>query len=134
MGGEGGAKRWHVLVADDEQHIRRLAEIALTRIAREFDVVLAVDGEQALEKIREIRPDLVITDVMMPKMGGFELVDALQADAPLAGIPVIMLSACVQDNTLLQALHAGVSTFVTKPFEPQKFVDVVRGVLGIVAS
>ncbi len=81
----------YVLAVDDEPNIRRLVEVNLQRAG--YRVATAEDGEHALERLREERPDLMVVDVMMPRMDGFELLRRLKQDPDTAEIPVIMLTA-----------------------------------------
>ncbi len=80
-----------ILVVDDERHIVRLVEVNLTRAG--YDVVTAYDGVEALEAVKNETPDMIVLDVMMPRMDGFEVLRRLQADPETQNIPVIMLTA-----------------------------------------
>jgi two-component system alkaline phosphatase synthesis response regulator PhoP len=116
-----------ILVADDDPQITRLVRSYLEQAG--FQVLTAADGEQALHVIRHDRPDLVVLDVMMPKRDGFELVRLLRADAHLAGIPILMLTARVEDADKLRGLDLGADDYLTKPFNPSEVAARARALL-----
>jgi DNA-binding response OmpR family regulator len=118
-----------VLVVDDEPHVVRLVEINLSQLG--FQVRSAANGEEALARVAEETPDLVILDVMMPKMDGFEALSRLRADAATAEIPVIMLTARAQDEDTFEGYGRGAQWYLTKPFAPDELRTTVRRVLGI---
>lgn len=116
-----------VLVVEDDPTILQLLEVNFEMEG--FIVLRAEDGEQGLAVARESRPDVIVSDVMMPKMSGLELVRALKASADLQSIPVILLSAKAQGADVRQGLEAGADDYVTKPFEPLDLIDRVSAVL-----
>jgi two-component system alkaline phosphatase synthesis response regulator PhoP/two-component system response regulator VicR len=109
-----------VLAVDDERNIRRLIEVTLVRAG--YQVAQAEDGRQALEMIKASPPDLVVLDVMMPYMDGFEVLRTLKADPKTADIPVIMLTAKAQDADVFRGWQGGVDCYLTKPFQPQELL------------
>lgn len=113
-----------VLVVDDDRVIQQLLEVNLELEGYEV-VATAADGKEALEKIAELKPDLVILDIMMPKMDGLEVCRRLRADPDLADIPVILLSARAQDMDIREGLEIGASAYLTKPFDPVELLEVV---------
>ena len=113
-----------VLVVDDDRVIQQLLEVNLELEGYEV-VATAADGKEALVKIAELKPDLVILDIMMPKMDGLEVCRRLRADPELAGIPVILLSARAQDMDIREGLEIGASAYLTKPFDPVELLEVV---------
>jgi two-component system alkaline phosphatase synthesis response regulator PhoP/two-component system response regulator VicR len=113
-----------ILVVDDERHIVRLVEVNLTRAG--YDVVSAYDGVEALEKVEEDMPDMIVLDVMMPRMDGFEVLKNLQADPKYKDIPVIMLTAKAQDADIFKGWQSGVSSYLTKPFNPKELLVFVQ--------
>lgn len=121
----GDAKR--VLVVDDQQDIRLMCRVNLA--LEGYEVVEATDGAQALEMIAATPPDLVLLDVMMPGIDGWEVLDTLQADPALAEIPVVMLTARVRREDELRGWTAGASDYLSKPFNPSALTDVVNRVL-----
>ncbi|MFN9173151.1 MAG: response regulator, partial [Synechocystis sp.] len=103
------------LVIEDEPGVREnLAEIL--QLAQ-YEVVLAADGIEGIECARQHRPDLIICDVMMPKMDGFEVLETLQADPELATIPLIFLTAMADIQNLREGMDLGADDYLTKPFE-----------------
>ncbi|MBI4741038.1 MAG: response regulator [Betaproteobacteria bacterium] len=117
-----------VLIADDEQNIVISIEFLLRREG--FEVVVASDGEAALVKAREEKPDLVLLDVMMPKMNGFDVCQALRADPELAGMRVLMLTAKGRETEVSKGLGLGADAYMTKPFSTKELVAQVRALLG----
>jgi DNA-binding response OmpR family regulator len=116
-----------VLVVEDDPVILRLLEVNFE--LEGFEVVLAHDGAEGVEVARAERPDIIVTDIMMPRMSGIELVQALKEDAATAAIPIILLSAKAQTSDLKSGMDAGADDYVTKPFEPLDLVDRVNALL-----
>jgi len=113
-----------ILVVDDEQ--RMIHFIRMNLDLEGFSVHEAYDGKDALDQIRIVMPDLVILDVMMPKMDGFETLALLRENS---NVPVIMLTARGEENDRVRGLELGADDYVTKPFSPQELVSRVRAVL-----
>lgn len=113
-----------ILAVDDERHIVRLVEVNLQRAG--YEVVTAYDGREALEKVQSENPDLVVLDVMMPYMDGFEVLKNLKADPATAEIPVIMLTAKAQDADVFKGWQSGVDCYLTKPFNPMELLTFVK--------
>jgi len=113
-----------ILAVDDERHIVRLVEVNLQRAG--YNVVTAFDGKEALEKVKSEQPDLVVLDVMMPYMDGFEVLRNLKADPSTAEIPVIMLTAKAQDADVFRGWQSGVDCYLTKPFNPMELLTFVK--------
>jgi two-component system, OmpR family, alkaline phosphatase synthesis response regulator PhoP len=107
-----------VLVADDEPHLLRLVKFRLEREG--YDVLIATDGDEALELARRERPDLCVLDVMMPKRSGFDVLRELRADPECAGRKVIMLTARAHDRDVDAGFALGADDYITKPFSPQE--------------
>jgi two-component system alkaline phosphatase synthesis response regulator PhoP len=116
-----------ILVVDDDPRIVRLVEINLTQEGHQ--VRSAGDGEAALAAVAAERPDLMILDVMMPVLDGFETLKRLKGDPATADIPVIMLTARSQDEDVFEGYGTGAQWYLTKPFEPSELRGVVRHVL-----
>ncbi len=116
-----------ILIADDDAQIVRLVRSYLEQAG--YGVLTAADGDQALHIIRRDRPDLVVLDVMMPGHDGFELTRLLRADESLATIPILMLTARVEDADKLSGLNNGADDYLTKPFNPLEVVARVRALL-----
>ena len=121
------AKR-KVLVVDDEPSIAKILRKQLEVAG--FEVTVAVDGEDGLAKVREWKPELVLLDVMLPKINGHEVCKTLKADPELKGIPVIMLTAKTQRQDQDLAQQQGADAFLTKPFQLAELLAKVRGLLG----
>ena len=113
-----------ILAVDDERHIVRLVEANLQRAG--YQVVTAYDGREALEKVKAEEPDLIVLDVMMPYMDGFEVLKNLKADPVTAEIPVIMLTAKAQDADVFRGWQSGVDCYLTKPFNPMELLTFVK--------
>ncbi len=116
-----------ILVVDDDPKVIRVVEINLTQEGHQ--VRTAGDGEAALVDIAMERPDLVILDVMMPRMDGFETLKRLKGDPATAEIPVIMLTARAQDEDVFVGYGTGAQWYLTKPFEPGELRRVVGHLL-----
>ena len=116
-----------VLVVDDDPVIIRLLEVNFEMEG--FEVVTAVDGQDGVDKCRAELPDIVVSDVMMPKLNGLELCVAIKADPATDGIPVVLLSAKAQAADIRAGLDAGADDYVTKPFEPLDLIDRVNKLL-----
>ena len=115
-----------VLVVDDERHIVRLVQVNLER--QGYEVLTAYDGVECLEKAKAEKPDLIILDVMMPRMDGFEALQRLKSDPETGQIPVIMLTARAQDRDVLQGYQYGADLYLTKPFSPLELISLVKRV------
>ena len=116
-----------ILAVDDERHIVRLVQVNLERAG--YVVVTAADGREALEKVEAEKPDLVILDVMMPYMDGFEVLQLLRKNQSTRDLPVIMLTAKAQDADVFRGWQSGVDCYLTKPFNPMELISFVRRIL-----
>jgi CheY-like chemotaxis protein len=113
-----------VLVVDDSEVIRGL--IAMNLELDGLDVQTAADGVEALEKVGTWRPDVVTLDVMMPRLDGFATAQRLKGDATTSALPIVIVSACAQEADLRRAKEIGVEAYLTKPFDPDDLVRIVR--------
>jgi DNA-binding response OmpR family regulator len=118
-----------ILVVDDDPVILQLLQVNFEMEG--FTVITAADGREGVDRTRADRPDIVVSDVMMPKMSGIELVAELKADPSTASIPVLLLTAKAQQADIGAGIDAGADDYVTKPFEPLDLVDRVNRLLGI---
>jgi len=117
-----------ILCVDDENEMIDLIRLILTR--RGFEVIGAVNGASALEIIHEIKPDLILLDLMMPEMDGWEVYQQLKSDESTQNIPVIVVTAKAQSIDRVLGLHiAKVDDYITKPFSPQKLLDSIESIL-----
>jgi CheY-like chemotaxis protein len=117
-----GAQR--VLVVDDDDVIRQLITVNLE--LEGFEVVTAVDGQDALDKVKDADVSVVTLDVMMPRVDGWEAAARLRGDPETAHIKVVLLSARAQEADLQRGEKIGVDAYLTKPFDPDELIDVVR--------
>ena len=113
-----------ILAVDDEKHIVRLVQVNLERAG--YEVVTANDGKEALQKVQDENPDLVVLDVMMPYMDGFEVLQNLRRNPSTRDIPVIMLTAKAQDADVFKGWQSGVDCYLTKPFNPMELLSFVK--------
>jgi CheY-like chemotaxis protein len=116
-----------VLVVDDDPQVLRLLRVNFE--LEGYDVASASGGNEALEAIAAEAPDLVVCDVMMPGMDGFEVVRRLRADDATSGLPIVMLSAKAMGADMRKGMEAGADEYVTKPFDPAELIDVVARLL-----
>ena len=116
-----------VLCADDDPDILALLSLRLERAG--YRVEQAVDGEQALALARELLPDLVVLDVMMPRLSGTEVLEALRADEATKGLRVILISARAQEADVQRGLAAGADAYLSKPFQATELTELVRRML-----
>ncbi len=117
-----------ILAVDDEKHIVRLVQVNLERAG--YEVVTANDGKEALQKVAEENPDLVVLDEMMPYMDGFEVLQNLRRNPSTRDIPVIMLTAKAQDADVFKGWQSGVDCYLTKPFNPMELLSFVKRIFG----
>jgi DNA-binding response OmpR family regulator len=117
-----------ILAVDDEKNVVRLLQIRLKALG--YEVTPAHDGEAALRRIAESQPDLVLLDVMMPKMDGFEVLRRLKSDPATAQIPVIMLTARGQFDDLAHGYGEGAHWYIHKPFDMAELEGLVFRVIG----
>jgi two-component system alkaline phosphatase synthesis response regulator PhoP len=119
-----------VLIVDDEQHIRLLIEQTLEELADEgVEILTARDGDEALDVVRNHRPGLVFLDVMLPGRDGFEVCSAIRGEPGLSGTTVVMLTAKGQAFDRERGLAAGADEYVTKPFDPDRLLELARRAL-----
>jgi DNA-binding response OmpR family regulator len=116
-----------VLIADDDRDILSLVAFRLERSG--YRVLRASDGAEALELAREQAPDLAVLDLMMPRLTGLEVTRALRDDERTRDLPVILLTARVQESDVEAGLAAGATEYVAKPFSPQELRDRVDAIL-----
>ncbi|RKS76742.1 response regulator receiver domain-containing protein [Actinomadura pelletieri DSM 43383] len=113
-----------VLVVDDDEVIRQL--IAVNLQLEGFEVATAVDGQDCLERVAEVRPDVVTLDVMMPRLDGWVTAVRLREDPETAHIRVVMITARAQEHDVRRGHEIGVDAYVTKPFDPNQLIQTVR--------
>ena len=118
-----------VLVVDDEVYILHILDFSLG--AEGYEVITAADGEQALEKAISEKPDLIILDIMMPKMDGYETCKKIKQQPETKHIPVLLLTAKGRDIDRQRGFDSGADDYITKPFSPNKLIGRVQEILGI---
>jgi two-component system alkaline phosphatase synthesis response regulator PhoP len=116
-----------VLIAEDQPHIRTLMLYKLQNSG--YDVVAVENGIEALEKARSENPDVVLLDVMMPLMTGFEVLAALRKDERTRSIPVLLVTAQSREEEVLKGLEMGADDYITKPFSPNELAARIKTVL-----
>jgi CheY-like chemotaxis protein len=113
-----------VLVVEDDDVIRQLITVNLE--LEGFEVVAAVDGQDALDKVIDAAPDVITLDVMMPHLDGWATAEKLRANPETAAIKIVLISARAQEADLQRGEHIGVDVYLTKPFDPDELIDIVR--------
>jgi len=118
-----------ILVVEDEPENRLLIGMILT--TEGYHVIPAVDGADALARLASEPPDLILLDLMMPQMNGFEVLERLRADPTTAPVPVIVLTALAQERDIARAVSSGAQGYVIKPFEPDELLKRIGQALGV---
>jgi DNA-binding response OmpR family regulator len=118
---------YKVLIADDEPNIVVSLEFLMKREG--YEVSIARDGQQALDLVRSVRPDLVLLDVMMPSKTGFEVLQAVRADEAIAGTKILILTAKGRETDTAKGLALGADAYMTKPFSTRELAGRVREML-----
>ncbi len=116
-----------ILVADDIKQNVKLLRVILTAV--EYDVIEAYDGNEALEKARTENPDLILLDIMMPKLTGYEVCQRLRADGATKNIPIIMITALHEMDDRIKGIEAGADDFISKPFNKTELLARVKSLL-----
>ena len=117
-----------VLVVDDDEVIRQLIAVNLT--LEGFDVATAVDGQDCLDKVTAIGPDVITLDVMMPRLDGWVTAMELRKNPETSHIKVVLITARAQDDDRIRGEQIGVDAYLTKPFDPAEMIRIVRGLAG----
>jgi len=117
-----------VLVAEDDPDILQLVAFRLERAG--YEVIQATDGEEALRLVTERQPDLAVLDVMMPKVTGYDVTRQIRENQATTKIPVILLTARVQEADVARGFEAGADDYIKKPFSPQELRSRVQAILG----
>jgi two-component system, OmpR family, alkaline phosphatase synthesis response regulator PhoP len=119
-----------LLIVDDEAHIRMLLEQTLEDLEDDgVEFLMADNGEQALQIIEGEKPDLVLLDVMMPRMNGMEVCQRVKQNPKLDNVYIIILTAKGQEVDKQKGLDVGANRYMTKPFDPDEILDIARDVL-----
>jgi DNA-binding response OmpR family regulator len=118
-----------ILIAEDERDIREL--ITFTLKFAGYEVITTTNGEEAVQAALVENPDLILLDVRMPKMTGYEACKVIKAEAALAEVPVAFLSAKGQDGEIQEGLEAGAVEYILKPFAPDDLTQRVQSLLSV---
>lgn len=119
--------RGKVLVVDDEEYIQHILNFSFG--AEGYDVVTAADGEEGIKKAKSEKPDIIVLDIMMPKMDGYEACKRLKTDPSTKSIPVILLTAKGREVDRKLGAQAGADDYVVKPFSPGRLIERVEGMM-----
>ena len=117
-----------MLVVDDDEVIRQLIAVNLT--LEGFDVATAIDGQDCLDKVQAIGPDVITLDVMMPRLDGWETAVQLRKAPRTAHIKVVLITARAQEDDMTRGTNVGADAYLTKPFDPGEMIRVVRELAG----
>jgi len=117
-----------ILVVDDEVNIVKLLESRLT--ANGYTVITAYNGREALDKVKQERADLIILDLMLPDIDGYEVLRLLRLEEDYKEVPIIMLTGCGQMNDIKKGIEGGAVSYIAKPFKPNVLLGIVRGLVG----
>jgi DNA-binding response OmpR family regulator len=128
--GEWGANNMSgkVLIVEDEQHIAESLTFLLEREG--FEVTAITDGDEALDTVSKVKPDVLVLDVMLPGMNGFEIARGLRHDPVHSKLPILMLTAKGQRRDRQTAVESGADIFMSKPFSNSEVVEAVRKLAG----
>lgn len=118
-----------ILVVDDEVHIVQIVKFNLERRGG-YQVLVAKNGEEGLETAKKEKPDLILSDVMMPKMSGFKFCEELRKDPEITATPFIILTAKGQESDIKTGQDSGADDYITKPFSPKALLSKVFEILG----
>lgn len=122
----GLIERMKALVCEDDEMVLKMVEFRLQKEG--FDVHLATDGKEAIDKIRREKPDVIITDIMMPYLTGLEIIHQVRKELH-CNTPIIIVSSIGLEKTVLEAFHLGADDFITKPFSPNELSVRVKKLL-----
>ena len=121
------ADKPRILLVDDEPSIVKMVGKRLE--VGGFDVLIAMDGQEGLDKARAERPDLIVLDLMLPKLNGYEVCTMLKQDTRYQGIPVVLFTAKAQEKDEKLGMECGANAYVKKPFRAQELLEKIRALL-----
>ena len=116
-----------ILIVDDEPDLVEFVKIRLE--ANDYQVLTAMDGMQALEVVEQDKPDLIILDILLPKMNGYEVCEKLKKDPEFSKVPILMLTAKAQEKDMVLAKKAGADAYISKPFEASLLLFHIKDLL-----
>jgi two-component system alkaline phosphatase synthesis response regulator PhoP len=120
-----------ILIADDNLQNCELLDAYLSETGEPYEIVMAYDGQEALAKVKECQPDLILLDIMMPKLSGYEVCKQLRKNPATSGIPVLMVTALNEMGDIEKAVQAGADDFLTKPVHRLELTTRVRSLLRV---
>ena len=118
-----------ILIADDNEQNCELLEAYLA--GGDYDIAMAFDGQETIDKVAEFRPDIILLDIMMPRMSGYEVCEKLKKDTTTAGIPILMVTALNEMGDIEKAVNAGCDDFLTKPVNRLELTTRVKSLLRV---
>lgn len=121
-------KKVRILLVDDEPDLVQMVSVRLS--ASGYEVVPAYDGQQALDQVKQVKPDLIILDLMLPKLDGYKVCRLLKFDERTKGIPVLIFTARAQVEDVTLATECGADAYLTKPFEARALLGKIQELLG----
>jgi DNA-binding response OmpR family regulator len=127
VGGSQKMSKKRILVVDDEMDLIKAVEIRLAHAG--YEVIMAHDGQEGLEKAKKEMPDLIVLDVMLPKMEGHKVCGLLKADTRYNRIPIILFSAKSQESDIALGREAGADAYIVKPFDSKKLLATIDGLI-----
>lgn len=113
-----------ILIADDELRLRKVVSLHLKKSG--FDVYEAGNGQQAVDMAKELVPDVIVLDVMMPEKTGLEACAEIKSIQELSSIPVVLLTAMAESDDIKKGREAGADEYLTKPFSPKELIDIIK--------
>lgn len=116
-----------ILLVDDEKDLSDMVKMRLE--SNGYEVLTAYDGQEGLDKARREKPDLIILDLMLPKLDGYKVCRMLKFDEKHKGIPIVMFTSRVQDSDKKMGEEVGANAYITKPFEPETLLSTVQGLI-----
>ncbi|MCK4261469.1 response regulator [bacterium] len=116
--------RKRILIVDDEPHIIKVLTIRLEKAG--YEVIAAMDGQETLNKVRKEMPDLIILDLMLPGIDGYKVCRLLKFDERYKHIPIIVLTARVEEEDRKRSMEVGADEYITKPIKPDEFLDTIK--------
>ena len=119
--------RKKILVVDDEKDLANIVKFRLE--ANNYEVIAAYDGNEGLEKARSVKPDLIILDLMLPKIDGYKVCGLLKKDSRFMRIPIIMFTSKAQEEDIKLGQEVGADAYITKPFEPNILLSKIKDLI-----
>jgi len=120
-------KKNRILIVEDEESLLKLESILLS--SKGYSVTGVMDGRSALDEINARKPDLVVLDIMLPELDGFEVCKRIKENPETAGIPVVMLTAKKNSQDYARGMQVGADAYVTKPFKSAQVIELIEGLL-----